>query len=147
MSETCDRCHESHPEPGKKFCRVCAKEDRLLEEAVTKCPAFLTADDFEVFMRKLAVHAHAGRAPNAKRVTLWHMRDSLTEAIIKALPMHYVSVLEYDSGKRARTTTLGSYTFKALLPQDVLYRTVEKLGIWRPIDPGESPEYDAGSGG
>jgi hypothetical protein len=143
----CERCRESAASKNSKHCSRCSKEDRLLRESVTSCPPFLTIKDFHKFMRKLAVHAHAGRSSEAKPVTLQQMQERLTEAILRALPLYYVSMLEYDRKKQESTGVIGSYTFKAKLPQNVLYKTVEKLEIWKPIDPGEGERYDAGFGG
>lgn len=115
-------------------CIRCRKDAALLQEEVTKCPLFLDRADFERFMRKVSLHAYAGRPPQAAHITFEKMEARLLQEVIEALPLHYVSVLQ-DGSRWYR------YTFKAKLPQDVLYRVVEKLGIWTVQDPDDDGEF------
>lgn len=132
MTMVCDRCKSIPPESGKAFCNLCSLEDAFLKEDVTACPPLLGLEDFARFMHKLAVHAHTSRMDKAKGVSLTQMEESLTDAVLKALPLYYVSTLEYDENRRRSTGWRGSYTFKAALPKAVLYKTVEKLKLWTP---------------
>jgi len=93
-------------------------------------------------MHKFAVHAHASRTRDARHVSLDQMEESLTGVVLKALPMYYVSVLDYDQPRRKTSGFCGSYTFKAAMPREVLYRTLEKVELWIRIDP-DDPRIEA----
>ncbi len=123
-------------------CSRCIEDCKLLEEKVTSCPPHLTAEDFERFMRKLAVHAHANRDPDDKPMTIDYMEIGLTEAVVEALPAFYVSLMEYEPERKRQTGLNGSYTIKAKIPQELLYGTVERLGLWT----RETPEESEGDG-
>ena len=105
------------------------------------CPLLLSQEDFEQFAHKLAVHAYNERPKTAKQVTLPHMELHLKEAILEALPRFYVSMLKYNKAQQQTAKATGSYTFKAKLPQEVLYKTIEKLGLWSPYDPDTGNEF------
>lgn len=140
----CERCLERSSLAGSSLCASCVEYERLLAEELTACPVKLTSDDFQRFMRKVAVHAHATRPPDALGVTLLQMELSLTEVVLQNIPNYYVSVFEYDPEDQLEQRVKGSYTFKAAIPQDVLYRAMEKTQIWRRYDP-EDPDNFAGA--
>ncbi len=131
----CIQCEE-RPAVAEGLCAECKDYAQLLKEDVTECPAFLTQHDFQAFMHRLSVHAHHQRPPQAAHIPLIQMEMNLTEAVLQALPRYYVSMLEYTSEERQKAGGCkGGYTFKARLPQEILYKTVEKLGLWKPQDP------------
>lgn len=131
----CPKCRRRSSAQGGTLCPRCLDDRELLNEDVTTCPPFLDGEDFERFMRKLAVHAHVRRPSAARAVTLDQMEMSLTDAVVDALPLYYISTLEYTRAKQKSTGSKGSYTLKAKIPQNVLYRTVEKLGLWTKQEP------------
>ena len=117
------------------MCPRCVEDCELLAENVTSCPPYLTAEDFERFIRKLAVHAHANRDPDHRPVTIDHMEIGLAEAVVEKLPPFYVSLMEYAPERKRQTGLNGSYTIKAKIPQALLYGTVEQLGLWTRENP------------
>ncbi len=137
----CPKCNRRTVRQGGTLCARCFEDRTLLREDVTACPPFLEAKDFDRFMRKLAVHAHAPRPPAAKKVTLDQMELSLTEAVVDALPLFYISTMAYSDAKQKTTGVKGSYTIKAKIPQDVLYRTIEKLGLWTRQEPEDQDGF------
>lgn len=132
----CSRCLERSTLAGLSICGPCAEYERLLSESLTACPETLSYDEFVRFMKKLSVHAHATRPPEALQLPLEQMEVGLTRAVLRALPMYYVSVLENSSKDIGETGILPHYTFKARLPRETLYQTVEKLGLWKPSEGG-----------
>lgn len=128
----CLRCRERSSLAGLDVCEPCVEYDRLLSESLTACPETLSYDGFVRFMKKLSVHAHATRPPAALHVSLAWMEESLTAAVLKALPLYYVSVLENLPKDVKETGVRLHYTFKARLPRETLYRTIEKLRLWSP---------------
>jgi hypothetical protein len=128
----CMKCRERSPLIGLDVCAPCIEYDRLLGESLTACPEILSYDEFVRFMKKLSVHAHATRPPGARQVSLEQMEESLTAAVLKALPLYFISVLE-NSPKDVKETGIRlHYTFKTKLPREILYQTVEKLKLWKP---------------
>ncbi len=134
-------------EKGVTICARCVVDCELLTEDVTLCPPFLTSEDFERFIRKLAVHAHANQDPDDEQLTIDRFEISLAEQVAKALPRFYVSNLDYDAARRRQTGVDGSYTIKASIPQEILYGTVERLKLWTRQDPEEEEADDGGFAG
>lgn len=133
-----------NPSPGADaLCEDCRKKEALLEEGLTECPDALQKEDFERFLWKIAVYSRRALGPKAhRRWTLSHLKQSLELAIIEALPPYYVSMVTKRRGDAAGAVV--TYTLKAAIPKEVLYRTAEKLGIWNPVD--EDKDKDRFSG-
>ena len=126
---TCEECDRSVDQAGT-LCIQCREDLKLFKEKVTACPPLLDAKAFERFIRKLAVHAYVKRTEAAKGITLDLMEIRLMQAVVEALPAYYVSIFEYGPERQRQTGRHGSYTIKASIPQNVLYRTVEGLDLW-----------------
>ena len=145
-NNVCTECRKV-TEQGVTICVRCVEDCELLTEDVTQCPPFLTSEDFERFIRKLAVHAHANQDPDDEQLIIDRFEISLAEQVAKALPRFYVSNLDYDAARRRQTGVDGSYTIKASIPQEVLYGTVERLKLWTRQNPEEEEADDGGFAG
>ena len=130
----CSACKNFAAQQGR-LCVRCHEDGELKKENVTSCPELLGVDDFDRFMRKLAIHAHARRAADAEAITLDQMELGLRDAVLQALPLYYISIYEYSPERQRQTGVGASFTLKTRIPQSVLYRTVEKLELWTPKDP------------
>jgi hypothetical protein len=124
--------------------RQSALKKALKTEELMACPLKLDRDAFERFMLKFAVHAHKGNldAPTrvrGQRVTL-SVEDSalrLKEAVLEAFPLYYVSMFNKGAMAQLASGAKGTYTFKADVPQEVLFKTMEKIGIIKTLDGDE----------
>ncbi len=103
-NNVCTECKKD-AEKGVTICARCVEDCELLTEDVTLCPPFLTSEDFERFVRKLAVHAHANQDPDDEQLTIDRFEISLAEQVAKALPRFYVSNLDYDAARVDVTST------------------------------------------
>ncbi len=132
----CTQCKQNRQTAGSELCADCVEYQQLLKEDILTCPLFLKELDFQAFMHRFAVHAHAQRTPEAGNVTLLQMELRLTEVVLRAIPPYYVSLLEYDRYEQQQVGgAKGGYTFKTALPQDLLFKTLEKKALIRPQDP------------
>ncbi len=142
-NDVCRECKKSI-EPGMTRCPRCVEDCELLSEDVTQCPPFLTAKDFDRFVRKLAVHAHANQDPDAQPLSIDQFEHSVAKSITNALPPFYVSILEYEPERQRQMGVEASYTIKANIPQELLYGTVERLKLWTRENPEEEEADDGG---
>lgn len=127
---TCVRCEVNVARPKKLLCGSCMADNKLLKESLVECPEFLEGDEMKQFIRKLAAHACASRTEDGNTITRTHMEGSLMDVILRALPLHYVSTVKVDPGEAQHPDTNVLHTIKAPIPREVLYRVIEKLGIW-----------------
>lgn len=127
----CTWCPTPLPADAQLLCGACAEKEAMLKEGLTNVPDRLTREDFERFLWKLAVYAIKGMRP---RWTLEHVRNSLALPIVEGLPMNYISFIKGVVREKGEPAEEPVYTVKAPIPKMVLFKTVERLGIWKPVD-------------
>lgn len=145
----CRWCFTPLTKEAESLCLDCREKEAMLKEGLTTAPALMVREDFERFLWKLAVYAiKAMEHPEGgARWTLEHMRDSITLAILKSLPMDYISMTE----KFSKSWRPGDppkdvvYTIKKPIPKALLFKTIEKLGIWNPIEKDGEPDSFLGT--
>lgn len=145
MSEErfCRWCCAPLVKDAESLCLDCASKEAMLKEGLTTAPDRLRQDDFDRFLWKLAVYAiktmdHPVTGP---RWTIDHVRNSLALPIVKALPLNYISVMNTKKKRHDQAAEEVVFTVKAPIPKTLLYKTVEKLGIWQPIDKEEPDNF------
>jgi len=117
---------------SESLCPKCSEREAMLKEGLTTAPELISQQDLDRFFWKLSVYAIKGMKLHQGRPlwTLDHVRNSLAIPVIKALPLNYISLLEFpDDPER-----LISFTVKTRIPRALLFKTVEKLNIWKPVD-------------
>lgn len=117
---------------SQSLCPACSDKEAMLKEGLTRAPALFTQEELDRFFWKLAVYAIKGMKAHKGR-PLWsldHVRNSLAIPILEALPLNYISIMKYPEDAER----LVSFTVKTRIPRDLLFKTVEKLKIWEPID-------------
>jgi len=139
----CSWCFLPLPGGADFLCLDCQEKEAMLKEGLTTAPELLKREDFERFLWKLAVYAIQAMdsKTSRKRWTIEHIRNSLALPIVNALPMNYISVMEmkpHEPGEPAREVI---YTMKAPIPKTVLFKTLERLKIWRPIEKDEPDDF------
>ena len=141
----CRWCFSELPEDAESLCPDCADKEALLKEGLTAAPQEFGRDDFDRFLWKLAVYAIKvmEHPEGGTRWTLEHMRDSLMLAVLQALPMDHVSVsfkwpADRKPGDPPKDVT---YTIKKPIPKILLFKTVERLGIWTLTEKDEPDNF------
>jgi hypothetical protein len=125
---------------AESLCLDCTHKESMLKEGLTTAPDFLKREDFERFLWKLSVYAMKAMDPK-QRWTLEHVRNSLALPIVEALPLKYMSVIKDEPREPGEPAREVVYTIKAPIPKTLLYKTVERLGIWNPIKKEEPDDF------
>jgi hypothetical protein len=145
----CRWCFLPLAQEAESLCQDCTEKEAMLKEGLTVAPDPLARDDFERFLWKLAVYAikTMEHPEGGTRWTLEHLRDSLTLALLQALPMDYISMTSKFPGdpKTGDPPKNVVYTVKKSIPKMLLFKTIERLGIWNPIEKDGDPENFAGA--
>lgn len=132
---------------SESLCHKCSEKEAMLKEGLTTAPEMLSQDDLDRFFWKLSVYAIKGMKLHKGRPlwTLDHVRNSLSIPIVKALPLNYISLMEFPDNDPDQDK-LVSFTVKTKIPRSLLFKTVEKLKIWQPIDKDkEEPDNFTGA--
>ena len=129
---TCLWCYAILSKESESLCPSCREKEAMLKEGLTRGPALFTQEELERFFWKLAVYAIKGmKLHNGRPLwTLDHVRNSLSIPILEALPLNYISLMKIPEDDEH----LVVFTVKAKIPKTLLFKTVEKLKIWEPID-------------
>lgn len=129
---TCHWCLVDLPAGAEMLCENCTAKEAMLKEGLTTAPELISSEDLDRFFWKLAVYAIKGMKLHKGRPlwTLDHVRNSLSIPIIKALPLNYISLMESPEDEEKLVT----FTVKTKIPRALLFKTVEKLKIWKPVD-------------
>lgn len=145
----CRWCFSPLIKEAESLCLDCTAKEAMLKEGLTTAPEHLDRPEFDRFLWKLAVYAikTMEHPEGGTRWSLRHLRDSLTIAVIESLPLDYVSVTkewtkERKPGEPAKEVV---FTLKKPIPKMLLFKTIEKLGIWNPIEKDEEPDSFAGA--
>lgn len=142
----CRWCFSPLIKEAESLCLDCTAKEAMLKEGLTTAPEHLDRPEFDRFLWKLAVYAikTMEHPEGGTRWTIGHLRDSLTLAVVDALPLDYVSVVKkfLKEGEPAKEVT---FTLKKSIPKMLLFRTIEKLGIWNPIEKDGEPDNFAGA--
>lgn len=128
----CLWCPTILPIESEALCQKCAEKEAMLKEGLTTVPEKLSKEDLDRFFWKLSVYAIKGMKLHKGRPlwTLDHVRNSLSIPILEALPLNYISLMKIPEDDEH----LVVFTVKAKIPKTLLFKTVEKLKIWEPID-------------
>lgn len=129
----------------ESLCQDCTEKEAMLKEGLTTAPELLERADFDRFLWKLAVYAikTMEHPEGGTRWTLEHLRNSLMVAVVEALPLDYVSVTkkwlkEAKPGEPAKEVV---FTLKKAVPKVLLYKTIERLGIWTPTQKEDGDDF------
>jgi hypothetical protein len=144
----CRWCFSELPEDSESLCPSCAEKETLLKEGLATGPEEFGKEDFDRFLWKLAAYAikvmehPEGGTP----WTIGHMRDSLMLAVLQALPMDHVSMsFKFSPDRKPGDPPKDvAYTIKKPIPRILLFKTVERLGIWSLTEKDE-PDNFAGA--
>jgi len=135
----CRWCREDLPLDAESLCAECQEKEAMLKEGLTRTPDPVDGDALERFFWKLAVYAMKGMEPKMdageiRRFTIGHVRNSLVYPIVTALPLFYISLTDEPKENPDELLKDVVYTIKAPIPRGVLFKVVEKLDIWHPVD-------------
>lgn len=141
----CRWCHSKLEGEAESLCQACVAKEEMLKEGLTTAPDLIRQEDFERFLWKLAVYAikTMEHPEGGTRWPLEHIRNSLLIPILRALPRHYISLMGVPMDDERRVTGAPKYTIKTSIPKKLLFRTVEKLGIWDKVESDD--DFTAGA--
>lgn len=135
----CRWCRNPLIKEAESLCLECVLKEAMLKEGLTQTPDLVDGESLERFFWKLAVYAMKGMEPKMDageidRFTIGHVRNSLVYPIVTALPLFYISMIDEPKSNPNELLKDVIYTIKASIPREVLFKVVEKLDIWHPVD-------------
>jgi len=145
----CRWCFLPLSEGLESLCPDCSEKEAMLKEGLTTAPDALDRAEFDRFLWKLAVYAMKTmeHPEGGTRWTLEHLRTSLMLPLLEELHLDYVSVVkkwspEPKPGDPPREVT---FTLKKPIPKMLIFKILEKLGIWNPIEKDGEPDSFTGA--